>query len=93
MGQYVEMANGLKNEDPIDWQVRADDPARESLPPIAVVGMSCKLPGDATSPEKLWQMCAEGRSAWSEIPGGRFNQQAFYHPHRENSGTVGRPAT
>ncbi|KAL1623909.1 Type I Iterative PKS [Neofusicoccum ribis] len=48
--------------------------------PIAIIGMSCRLPGEATSPEKLWKLCAEGRSAWSEIPGDRFNKEAFYHP-------------
>lgn len=61
--------------------------------PIAIIGMSCKFPGDATSPQKLWQLVAEGRSAWSEIPSGRFNQDAFYHPSHENVGTVRLPLT
>lgn len=90
MGHYLEKANGLKNGDPINGQGLAEDPVREASAPIAVIGMSCKFPGDATSPEKLWQLCADGRSAWSEIPASRFNQKAFYHPHRENSGTVSR---
>ncbi len=55
---------------------------------IAVVGMSCKCPGDATSPEKLWQLCADGRSAWSEVPKSRFNAEAFYHPQGEKPGAV-----
>ncbi|TVY35171.1 Highly reducing polyketide synthase [Lachnellula subtilissima] len=48
--------------------------------PIAIIGISCRFPGDATSPEKLWEMVAEKRSAWSEIPSNRFNQESFYHP-------------
>lgn len=27
--------------------------------PIAIVGMACRLPGEATSPDKLWKLCAE----------------------------------
>ena len=56
--------------------------------PIAIIGMSCRFPGDATSPEKLWKLVSEGRSAWSEIPKDRFNQDAFYHPQDSNLGTV-----
>lgn len=60
--------------------------------PIAIIGMSCKLPGDASNPEKLWQLCAQGRDAWSEIPQSRFNKRAFYHPDNEKMGMVCLPA-
>jgi acyl transferase domain-containing protein len=56
--------------------------------PIAIVGMSCRLPGDATSPEKLWDLCSKARSGWSQIPPDRFNNDAFYHPKGEKAGTV-----
>ncbi|KAM7203160.1 putative polyketide synthase protein [Naviculisporaceae sp. PSN 640] len=56
--------------------------------PIAIIGMSCRLPGDATSPERLWKLCAEGRSAWSEIPSDRFNKEAFYHPSSDKRTTT-----
>ncbi|KAL2166565.1 hypothetical protein VTG60DRAFT_2512 [Thermothelomyces hinnuleus] len=51
--------------------------------PIAVIGMSCRFAGDVDSPEKLWKLLAEGRSAWSEIPKGRFNIDGFHHPNFE----------
>lgn len=56
--------------------------------PIAIIGMSCRFPGDAINPEKLWEFCANAKSAWSEIPKSRFNQEAWYHPSKENPGTV-----
>ena len=56
--------------------------------PIAVVGMSCRFPGEATSPEKLWQLCANAKSAWSEIPPDRWNRDAFYHPDGGRIGSV-----
>ncbi len=51
--------------------------------PIAIVGMSCRFAGDVDSPEKLWKLVAEGRSAWSEIPKDRFNIDGFHHPNFE----------
>ncbi|KAJ4011786.1 hypothetical protein NW752_004187 [Fusarium irregulare] len=51
--------------------------------PIAIIGMSCKFSGTATSPEQLWQMVAEARSGWSTFPKDRFNGDAFYHPISE----------
>lgn len=59
----------------------------ESMP-IAIVGISCRLPGDATDPEQLWKMISEGRSAWSEVPPDRFNIDAFHHPSADRQGTV-----
>lgn len=59
--------------------------------PIAIVGMSCRFPGEATSPEKLWQLCADAKSAWSEIPPERWNKDAFYHPDGARIGSVSSP--
>lgn len=56
--------------------------------PIAIIGMSCRLPGEATNPEKLWELCAQGRDAWSPIPHSRFNSEAFYDRDHERMGTV-----
>lgn len=56
--------------------------------PIAVVGMACRLPGGSTNPEKLWNLLAEGKSAWSTVHGERFTQSSFEHPSPSIGGTV-----
>ncbi|GAW18084.1 hypothetical protein ANO14919_075550 [Xylariales sp. No.14919] len=56
--------------------------------PIAIIGMGCRFPGDASSPEKLWELLANGRSTWTEIPPDRFNKDAFYHPQADHLGTT-----
>ena len=56
--------------------------------PIAIIGLSCKFAGSASSPEKLWEMLAEGRSAWSEIPISRFNVKGTHNPNHEKINTV-----
>ncbi|MEV5880973.1 beta-ketoacyl synthase N-terminal-like domain-containing protein, partial [Streptomyces sp. NPDC052101] len=39
--------------------------------PIAIVGMSCRFPGDVRSPEDLWQLVADAGDAVSRFPDDR----------------------
>ena len=56
--------------------------------PIAVVGISCRFPGEATNPQNFWNMITQGRDAWSPIPKNRFNADAWWHPNGERQGSV-----
>ncbi|KAH8706040.1 reducing polyketide synthase [Talaromyces proteolyticus] len=47
--------------------------------PIAIIGMSCRFPGDAENPSKFWELLKEGREAYSAKT-HRYNEEAFYHP-------------
>ncbi|MBP9051375.1 MAG: type I polyketide synthase [Ilumatobacteraceae bacterium] len=47
---------------------RAEAAGRE---PIAIIGMSCRFPGGATSPEAYWDLLVSGRDAVSEYPAQR----------------------
>jgi acyl transferase domain-containing protein len=58
--------------------------------PIAIVGLGCRLPGGATSPEKLWDLLIRKQSARTETPRERFNIDAFYHPDGDKNGTVSK---
>ena len=55
---------------------------------IAIIGMGCRLPGDATSLESFWELLIHGRNGWSEVPPERWNAAAYYHPSGERKGTV-----
>jgi acyl transferase domain-containing protein/NAD(P)-dependent dehydrogenase (short-subunit alcohol dehydrogenase family)/acyl carrier protein len=41
--------------------------------PIAIVGMACRFPGGADSPEDYWDLLLQGRDAVSEIPRERMD--------------------
>ncbi|KAL4770599.1 hypothetical protein BDW60DRAFT_208975 [Aspergillus nidulans var. acristatus] len=56
--------------------------------PIAIVGSSCRFPGGATSPSKLWELLERPRDVVQEIPASRFNTKAFYHPNSQHHGST-----
>ncbi|KAI1419258.1 hybrid PKS-NRPS PsoA [Xylaria sp. FL1777] len=56
--------------------------------PIAIIGTSCRLPGGANSPSKLWELLKYPVDLLAEIPHSRFNPTAFYHENPEHPGTT-----
>lgn len=63
---------------------------RDKAMPIAIVGIGCRFPQDASSPENLWDMLLQKKSALTNIPAERFNVNGFHHPDSDRIGTVGR---
>ncbi|KAF5636495.1 polyketide synthase [Fusarium sp. NRRL 52700] len=62
--------------------------AQSTLEPVAIIGIGMRGPGDASDPEKFWQMLLDARSARSEIPKDRYNVDGFYHPDPERLGSI-----
>lgn len=58
------------------------------MKPVAVVGMACRYPDEATSPSAFYDMLVNARSAWGEVPKNRYDIDSFYHPNRERIGTT-----
>ncbi len=46
--------------------------------PIAVIGIGCRFPGDADSPDKFWELLQSGRDALSEVPPSRWDPRRFF---------------
>src|SRR5215469_7336947 len=46
--------------------------------PIAIIGMSCRFPGKANTPESFWQSMEEGRDAITEPPTRRWDIDAYF---------------
>jgi len=59
--------------------IEIDNVQRE---PIAIIGFSFKFPGGMTTDESLWQAIANRKSAMSDFPKDRLNQENFYDPDR-----------
>lgn len=46
--------------------------------PVAVIGMSCRLPGKSNSPSGLWEFLERGGIASNAVPSTRFNLDAHH---------------
>lgn len=58
----------------------------ERAEPIAVIGMSCRFPGGANSPDDYWKLLRNGVDAIREIPAERWDVDRFYDPDRNAPG-------
>ncbi|QFY07528.1 SDR family NAD(P)-dependent oxidoreductase [Nonomuraea phyllanthi] len=55
--------------------------------PIAIVGMSCRFPGGADTPEDLWRLLVTGEDALTDFPGDRgWDVEDIYHPEPGQAG-------
>lgn len=55
---------------------------------IAIIGMSCRLPGSVSTPDEFWELLARSRTGFSEIPASRFSDKRYFHPNPGKSGST-----
>ncbi|MDJ0756201.1 MAG: amino acid adenylation domain-containing protein [Ardenticatenaceae bacterium] len=56
--------------------------------PIAVIGLGCRFPGQANSPNQYWQLLQNGVDAISEVPRSRWDINDLYDPNPETPGKM-----
>jgi hypothetical protein len=56
--------------------------------PIAIIGMSCRLPGSVSTPDEFWELLARSRTGFSPIPASRFSANRFHHVNPGKSGAT-----
>ena len=56
--------------------------------PIAIVGLGCRMPGGANSPDAFWELLRDGVDGISEVPPERWNARALYDPDPSTPGKM-----
>src|SRR4051794_32539107 len=56
--------------------------------PLAIIGIGCRFPGGASTPERFWRLLENGVDAITEIPERRWSIEQFYHPDLHAIGTT-----
>lgn len=58
----------------------------KSREPIAIIGIGCRFPGGASSPDKYWQLLLKGQDAIVDVPKDRWDIRRFYDPDPDKPG-------
>ncbi|MEM9511321.1 MAG: beta-ketoacyl synthase N-terminal-like domain-containing protein, partial [Cyanobacteria bacterium P01_E01_bin.48] len=61
---------------------------RAKTEPIAIIGMSCRFPGEANDPQSFWQLLQNGKDTVGSIPGDRWNVDEYYDPDPNTPGKI-----
>ena len=70
-----------RRDEPSASVSRADDA-------IAIVGMGCRFPGDANSPDSFWELLRSSRDAIREVPADRWDVNAYFDPNPDAPGKM-----
>src|SRR5688572_5675481 len=72
----------------LELQDRLASERRRAREPVAIVGLACRFPGGADTPEKYWDLLAAGTDAISEVPPDRWDIDAYFDPNPDAPGKM-----
>lgn len=56
--------------------------------PIAIVGIGCRYPGEASSPDKFWDLMVNKKDAIIDVPKDRWDHRKFYDATEKKAGKM-----
>ncbi|TSC24492.1 type I polyketide synthase [Corallococcus sp. Z5C101001] len=80
------MKNALVELERLQGQLDAAEAARRE--PIAIIGLGCRFPGGADTPERYWRLLRDGGSGIVEVPPDRWDVDAWYDPDPDAPGKM-----
>ncbi|WP_299486085.1 type I polyketide synthase [Acaryochloris sp. IP29b_bin.137] len=61
-------------------RTQLDNIEKRQAEPIAIVGMACRFPGEANTPEAYWDLLRNGVDTVGKVPTQRWDIDAYYDP-------------
>ncbi|RYP11698.1 hypothetical protein DL767_011019 [Monosporascus sp. MG133] len=88
---------GVQRHDLVDWAMQDEcafdqlygNPSLPQNSKLAVVGMACRMPGGADTPEQFWDLLVDGVDTHTVIPSDRFDIDAHFDPSGKTENAVG----
>jgi acyl transferase domain-containing protein/NADPH:quinone reductase-like Zn-dependent oxidoreductase/surfactin synthase thioesterase subunit/SAM-dependent methyltransferase/aryl carrier-like protein len=71
-----------------DNRVRQNSVDVKKREPIAIIGMGCRYPGNANTPEEFWELIIGKKDALGPIPEDRWNNEGLYAPDWRRAGKI-----
>ncbi len=59
-------------------RARIESLERATREPMAVIGLACRFPGEANTPDAYWQLLRSGTDAITEVPADRWDIDSLY---------------
>ena len=84
----------LTREDFVDWSSKDLEPRiprTKKQSKLAIVGMSCRMPGGADTNDLFWDLLVEGRDTHGHVPPDRFDLKSHYDPTGKTENTSQTP--
>jgi len=69
-------------------QLRATGPVSAAAEPLAVVGLGCRFPGGADSPQAFWRLLWQGVDTVAEVPDDRWLADDYFDPDPSRPGRM-----
>ncbi|MBT5875677.1 MAG: type I polyketide synthase, partial [Candidatus Latescibacteria bacterium] len=68
--------------------MRSDSPASNEQEPVAIIGIGCRFPGGADSPDNFWKLLRSGTDAMVDVPAERWDWRRFYDADPDKPGKM-----
>ncbi|KKK15179.1 hypothetical protein P175DRAFT_0472734 [Aspergillus ochraceoroseus IBT 24754] len=84
----------VSTEEIIPWVLNSkkqQDPRGPKQSKLAIIGMSCRMPGGATDTEKFWELLEQGLDVSRKVPADRFDIDTHYDPTGKRMNTTNTP--
>jgi acyl transferase domain-containing protein len=71
-----------------EMRAKLEGMERSRTEPIAIIGMGCRFPGGADTPQAFWQLLRDGVDAITQVPPDRWDADAYYDPDPDAPGKM-----